>query len=405
MAPFDLASILGPWGQDAVFLLLGVGFGFSLERGGLGDSRKLAAQFYLTDMRVLRTMFTAIVTAMVLLFLAWGLGWLRMEEVWVNPTHLLHGVLGGLLLGVGFIVGGYCPGTSLVAVATGKLDGLLFALGVVAGTWVFGWTVPLYWESWHHTASLGRLTLYDWLGVPASWVVAAVVVMALGMFTAASYLERWRGELPPPTARVRRGARVGAVALAGAAVLGLVVGSPTLDDQIRRRADELDARLASREVHLSPDEVLELMHSNNVRLELVDVRPRAEYNLFHLLDARPLPSPEATPAWLKGLPEGTVIALVGNGESRAEAAWRRLVVQGALNVYILAGGVNGWLHRWGEPLAARSKPGEDALRYRFSAALGDRHPLARPDPAHVEIRDYEPKVQVRVAEGGGGGCG
>ncbi|MHC4960453.1 MAG: hypothetical protein ACYTGN_19055 [Planctomycetota bacterium] len=91
----------------AIALGFGIAFGFILERAGFGDSRKLAAQFYLRDMTVLKVMFTGIVVAMLLVFLASGLGVLDYEQLWVNPTHLGPAFLGGLLLGVGFLIGGY----------------------------------------------------------------------------------------------------------------------------------------------------------------------------------------------------------------------------------------------------------------------------------------------------------
>ena len=70
MAPFDLVAILGVTGSYLVYLGIGFGFGFILESSGFGDSRKLAAQFYFRELRVLKVMFTAIVVAMLLVFWA-----------------------------------------------------------------------------------------------------------------------------------------------------------------------------------------------------------------------------------------------------------------------------------------------------------------------------------------------
>ena len=106
MAPFDPAS-LGPAGAGLVAGAFGFAFGFILERGGFGNSRKLAGQFYLHDMTVLKVMFTGIVVAMLLIFLSSGLQLLDFERVWVNPTHLWPQLTGGLLLGAGFLIGGY----------------------------------------------------------------------------------------------------------------------------------------------------------------------------------------------------------------------------------------------------------------------------------------------------------
>ena len=104
--------------MPVLYLLIGVAFGFVLEISGFGNSRKLAAQFYFKDMTVLKVMFTAIIVACTLVFLSSAMGLLDYNLVWVPPTYLWPGIVGGLIMGVGFIVGGFCPGTSLVAMAT-----------------------------------------------------------------------------------------------------------------------------------------------------------------------------------------------------------------------------------------------------------------------------------------------
>ena len=116
--PLPLEALLAKSGTYLVFGLIGFGFGYVLEISGFGNSTKLADQFYFKDMTVLKVMFTAIVVAMVLIFGAIALGMLDYNLIWVNPTYLWPGIVGGLIMGVGFIVGGFCPGTSLVSMAT-----------------------------------------------------------------------------------------------------------------------------------------------------------------------------------------------------------------------------------------------------------------------------------------------
>ena len=188
MAPFSFSHATA----SLVAALIGFCFGFVLERGGFGNARNLAAQFYLYNMRVLKVMFTAIITAMLLVYLASALGLLDFELLYVPPTHLWPGVLGGLILVVGFIVGGYCPGTSLVSMATLKTDGTIFAIGVVAGGLLFGpiVAIPAVWNFWNNSGALGRLTWADVLGIDAGWIVLAVLVMAFGAFAAAEVCER-----------------------------------------------------------------------------------------------------------------------------------------------------------------------------------------------------------------------
>ena len=183
---------LGAFGDEAslvVAFLIGIGFGFFLERAGFGSARKLVAQFYLDDLRVFKVMFTAIVTAMLgVTYLAW-VGWLDLGLVYLVPTYWVAQVVGGLVLGVGFVVGGYCPGTSIAATATGKLDGLLFVLGFAAGTLGFALAFPLL-KGLYLAGDLGTKTLPQVLGLPHGVVVFAVVLMAVGGFAGATWVEK-----------------------------------------------------------------------------------------------------------------------------------------------------------------------------------------------------------------------
>src|SRR3970040_1689806 len=186
---FLAVSASNPW-TYVVFGLIGFAFGFTLEMSGFGNSRKLAAQFYFTELTVLKVMFTAITVAMVLLFGAVGLGILDFSQGWVNPTYLSSGILGGLIMGVGFIVGGFCPTTSLAAASTGKIDGIFFVIGGFFGAFLFGET-EIYFDQWFtNSGYFGRLTLDQLLGIPIGMVVLFVVLMALFMFWGAKQLER-----------------------------------------------------------------------------------------------------------------------------------------------------------------------------------------------------------------------
>jgi hypothetical protein len=186
MAPYDLAASLGPVSFALVFGAIGFGFGAALEMGGFGDTRKLAGQFYFKDMTVLKVMFTGIIVAAVLVALATSFGLLDMSRVFVNPTYLWPGIVGGLIMGVGFVIGGFCPGTSLVAASTLKVDGMLFLLGALVGVGLFGETVGSFQGFWL-SSYMGRFTLPEWLGLPVGVTVLLVVVMALVLF--------WAGDL------------------------------------------------------------------------------------------------------------------------------------------------------------------------------------------------------------------
>jgi len=187
-APFYKYGLFGDEASLLVAFLIGIGFGFFLERAGFGSARKLVAQFYLTDLAVFKVMFTAIVTAMLgVTYLAW-MGLLDLSLVYLVPTHWAPQILGGLVLGVGFVVGGYCPGTSVASLATGRLDGLVYALGIGAGTVGFAFLFPLL-RGLYYATPAGPLTLPQLLHLPYGVVVFAVVLMALAGFYGASLIE------------------------------------------------------------------------------------------------------------------------------------------------------------------------------------------------------------------------
>lgn len=191
MAPLDLQASLGHVWQNVLYVLTGFAFGFLLERAGFGDARKLAAQFYLHEMRVLKVMFSAIITAMLLIFWTDALSILDFGKLYVNPTYLWSGILGGIIFGIGFVVGGYCPGTSLVSLSTLKIDGLFFVIGMMAGMFLFGETLPIFRQFWETAGFYGDITLFQVFDIPRSVVVLAVVIMAVLMFSIAEKTEKF----------------------------------------------------------------------------------------------------------------------------------------------------------------------------------------------------------------------
>lgn len=182
----------------ALAVVFGFAFGFVLERAGFGDANKLAAQFYLTDMRVLKVMFSAIVTALLGLTLFRALGVLDMSQVFVNPTSLGAQVVGGLVFGVGFVLGGHCPGTCVVSAAAGRINGLVFLGGVALGALGYAGVYPKL-EGFANAGGQTR-TLPEWLNLPYGVVALLVTLMALGMFAGGEWVERWmqRRKSNPP---------------------------------------------------------------------------------------------------------------------------------------------------------------------------------------------------------------
>ncbi|ACL66147.1 protein of unknown function DUF395 YeeE/YedE [Anaeromyxobacter dehalogenans 2CP-1] len=194
-----------------VSVLVGMGFGFALERAGFGTARNLAAVFYGRDFRVLRVMFTAIVTAMVGVYFLDLAGVVPLSTLGILDTFPAAQAVGGLLVGAGFIVGGYCPGTSLVGAVSGKLDALLFIGGLLVGTLVYTLGADTF-APLADAGGRGRVLLHEWLRLPSGVVVFAVALLAVGAFWAVGRIERWVNRRAAPAGQGPQSVPSGAAA-------------------------------------------------------------------------------------------------------------------------------------------------------------------------------------------------
>lgn len=187
-APLYELGLLGDGASLVVALLVGIAFGWFLERGGMGNARKLAAQFYLRDMAVFKLLFSAVITAMLGIFWLTRAGWLEPALVYVPPTWVVPQLLGGLIFGLGFVMGGLCPGTSCVAISSGRWDGLALLAGMLTGIFVFGEAFPVV--SWlYETTPAGTITLPELLGLPYHVTVLLVTALGVGTFRLAESVE------------------------------------------------------------------------------------------------------------------------------------------------------------------------------------------------------------------------
>lgn len=191
IAPFFETGAFGARGAIAAALVIGIAFGWCLERAGMGSARKLAGQFYLTDLTVFKVMFSAIVTAMLGTFWLGRLGLLDLSRVYVPETFVAPQLVGGIVFGVGFVVGGLCPGTSCVAAVTGRGDGIMLLGGMFFGVLATGLGFARIADFFSSTPR-GALTLPQVLHLPYGVAVAGVVAMALAGFQVAERLERRR---------------------------------------------------------------------------------------------------------------------------------------------------------------------------------------------------------------------
>ncbi|HET7875759.1 MAG TPA: YeeE/YedE thiosulfate transporter family protein [Methylomirabilota bacterium] len=359
-----------------VAVLLGFVFGFVLERAGFGRAPRLAAQFYFRDLTVLKVMFGAIVTAMLGLVALAGFGLVDLRALANNgasPTYLWPMLVGGLLLGVGFIVAGYCPGTSIVAAASGNWDGLLTLIGVIAGTWVYSEAQSLPAVARFHVSNdFGNFYLYDLLRLPPPVVAAGVVLMALGMFVGADLLEglaaRRRRAEPPPSPPVPRRFAFALVSMLGAvAVLTLAIphGTGAAGGPVLRTVSQ--AELARR--------ILEEAWT----LRILDLRPERECAIRRIPGAECIPAAFLARLNLRDDPGVRDLVLVGAADVAgvpAEAA------DYPGRIYRLEGGFQGWVeYALTKPAPPPAPAGAGELAaYRFRASVHEAMVALKPAP-------------------------
>lgn len=180
--------IVADW-SHVLALLLGIAFGFVLESSGFSSSRKLAGVFYGYDFVVLKVFFTAAITAMLGLIYFNYLGWIDLNMIFVNPAFVHSAIVGGVIMGLGFIMGGYCPGTSFCGAAIGKIDAIVFTGGLFLGILIFSEAYPLV-ESLYNKGDLGPVKVYESLGISRSLFVFGLIVIALIAFYVVGIIEK-----------------------------------------------------------------------------------------------------------------------------------------------------------------------------------------------------------------------
>ena len=182
------------------FLLLtligGLAFGIVLERAGFGSGCKLTAVFYGYDMSVVKVMFTAIVTAMVGLWLLASIGVIDMQAIYIVPTNYAAQLVGGLVFGAGFVIGGYCPGTAVVACASGRIDAWMFVVGILGGIAFYARFMSGV-EQWVRANAIDDVTLPSLTGIGTGWWVLLFVVVLAAAAWGMGIAERAFARLKP----------------------------------------------------------------------------------------------------------------------------------------------------------------------------------------------------------------
>jgi len=357
-------------GTPAAFLAaLGIGglFGFILERAGFGSSRKLAGVFYFRDMTVVKVMFSAMIVAMLGMSMLVGLGILPGDHVFHLPTVLRAQVVGGLIFGVGFAMGAWCPGTAAAGLGAGRLDALVFLGGALLGGIFFNEAYP-WLRGLAGSGSEPVRFVYESLGLPRGAFAFLFTLVAVGAFWLSEWVERrvsgtgeyWDSKF----------LKVFSIALASVAVGLFALPDPENGTAKEAPAEQVhEAALLetveSASDHIEPEELADRLIAGDASLRVVDIRPPEEFASSHIRGGVNIPMarlPEDLAAWKnKG-----IIVLYSNGMTHPAQARDSLQRLGFNNAYFLTDGLEGFSDRILTPVSLRHDPVSPAEARRIS---------------------------------------
>ena len=158
-------------------ILIGFLFGVGLVLSGLANPDKIVGMLRLKDFHAMRTMAVFVLVGMLG---TWILALVGAAHFDVKPAAMVSVLLGGALLGIGFGLVGYCPGTGLACAAAGHLDALVSVAGMLSGALVYIFIYPDVAQPLAKVANYGKVTLPEVTGIPSTvWVLVFVGVGAV----------------------------------------------------------------------------------------------------------------------------------------------------------------------------------------------------------------------------------
>src|SRR5262245_4028489 len=162
----------------AVGVVMGIIFGFALERSRVFEPGMIVGQMQLRNFIMLKVFLSAVATGAIVLAVLNGLGVVELQP---RAAAYAPNAVGGLVLGVGISLSGACPGTLPAQIGAGYRDAVVALIGALFGALTFSYAEPTI-----NTTFLGqggaRLVFTDLVGVPywiGALVLAAVLIVIL----------------------------------------------------------------------------------------------------------------------------------------------------------------------------------------------------------------------------------
>jgi rhodanese-related sulfurtransferase len=379
-------------------LLIGIAFGFVLEQAGFSSSRRLAGLFYGRDFTVLRVFFTAAVTAMSGILVLGHYGLLDLDIIYINPLYLWAAIIGGVIMGLGFIIGGYCPGTSLCGAAIGKIDGMVFVLGGLLGVIVFGEAYPAF-EKIFNGAYFGDITAPSALGISPGFFAFGMIIIAVFAFIVTTKIER---KINPSSGSKEFPFRNHFLAGTSVVILGIMlIFLPDRKTSFLAKIADADYVRSQPMAAMDVDEVAFRILDHDKRILLIDVRDSTSFTKMALPGSVNISLKEMFgKQWRESLGSGKDKIFIAEDEISERKAFLLAKSLGYERLYCLQGGLSTFRDRIfsdASPIGRVTADEQDA--HRFHARAGTT--------IMQMIRDQAagPKMVIKKVKKVAGGCG
>ena len=165
--------------EQAIGLVTGLLFGFLLQKGEVLRFERQISFMLLKDMTIIKFMMTAVLVGMVGIYACHAVGLISLS---IKATNLAAIVVGGLLFGIGWAIAGYCPGTSVGALAEGRVHALWAILGMLTGAASYAEAYPLMKQTLLTWGNFGKITLPQVLGLSPWVIIVPFILVSLGLF-------------------------------------------------------------------------------------------------------------------------------------------------------------------------------------------------------------------------------
>lgn len=383
-------------------LVIGISFGWCLEQAGFGSSRRLSGIFYFRDMAVLKVMFSAVITAMLGLLICKNTGLISLDSIYMPETFWGAQIIGGLLFGVGFVMGGWCPGTATVGAVSGKFDAVVFLFGSVLGSMAFSESFKVL-EPYYKMGASGLRFIYNDFGVSSGQFALILCFVAILAFWFSELIEK-KFDFGQ-AASANSGLWVFSIAILIVASGVSVLPERSMGTQTSVTSGNLKdiySQIATAGDHIEPEELARELVAGNRKIICVDVRTADEYSQWHIPGARNFPF-ESIVAGLNKYKNYDRIVLYSNGAVHPAQIWVLLRLEGYKNCSVLADGLTGLFEKVLKPAALRVEPLSAAEKFEIgrwrSYFLGSAMAVSSSSPPEFspgEVTSKKPGLSALV---------